>query len=165
MPVNLADLPTDKPFPNGKVQIKRGAADTTWAVTSGTPAQKLPDGAGGFMQISYTPRYSCYWIVRGNMMAVGAVDGVAWRRLDWSIMISPADANGITEGQRGIHQVHDSNPVQWDTVGVSCAFALAPGIAYTASLWHFSVTAGTTYYHTGPAWFRIVGQIVGEGAI
>lgn len=162
-PTNLGVLPANTPLRNGKVQIKRGAADTVVNVSSANNGQKISDGAGGFMEIYFTPVYTCWWIVCSNIMSHGYPDGVAWRRWDHSIHITPADALGVTLGHQCPHQNYDNGTVEWRTVSSSCAFKLNPGTAYTAYLASEYTSAGTVQYHTGPLWVRIVGRIVGEG--
>ena len=166
MPTNLAALPSDKPIPNGKIQIKRGAADTSPVLGTGTASgTKLSDGAGGFLQITYTPVYNCFWVVRSNIMAHGYPDGAGWRRWDIGIMISPADANGVTTGVQLGHQLYDNSTVEWRSVGGSYMFKLNAGVAYTAYLASMYVSAGSLRYHTGGMWARVVGRVVGEGVV
>lgn len=164
-PTNLADLPTNRPFPNGKVQIKRGAVDSAPNYSSANNGQKLPDGGGGFMEIYFTPVYPCWWIIHSNVMAHGYPDGVGWRRWDHAIRITPADANGILLGHQCCQQVYDNGTIEWDTVAGTCSFKLNPGIAYTAYLTMEYCSAGTVQIHNGPLWCRIVGRIVGEGMV
>lgn len=165
MPTPLAQLPSNSPSPNGRVQIKRGAADTVVNLSAGNQGAIIPDGAGGNMQISYTPQYPCFWIIRSNIMAHGYPDGVGWRRWDHGIYITPADADGFTLGFQCPHQVYDNTTVEWRTVSGSFCFRLLAGIGYTAYLAHVYQSAGTTQIHTGHQWCRITGRIVGESAV
>lgn len=165
MPVNLGDLPLNMPLLNGKVQMKRGGADVVYNVAAGNNGQKILDNAGGNMEIFYTPRYPCWWIVHGNIMAHGYPDGVGWRRWDLSIRITPADVNGVVVGHQCPHQLYDNGTVEWRTIGSSCAFRLAAGIAYNAYLCTEYTSAGTVQLHTGPQWCRILGRIVGETVV
>ena len=164
MPTNLAALPSDKPVPNGKVQIKRGLVDGSVVVNSGNYG-KIQDGAGGFLQISYTPLYPCLWVINDNIMYHGVADGQGWRRVDHSIMISPADADGRTSGYQCPIQVYDQTTVEWRTVAATATFRLNAGIAYTAYMNHTYIEKGSARYHTGPMWVRIIGRIVGEGVM
>lgn len=163
MPTNLGTLVSNKPLSTGKVQVKRGATEGAITLfnttTSGT---KLGDGVGGNMEISYTPTYPCYWAVHSNVMAHGHADSVGWRRWDHGIMISPADADGVTTGFVCPHQVYDLTTVEWRSVGGSYTFRLNAGIKYTAYLAHIYLNAGRIHYYAGPQWLRIVGRIVGE---
>ena len=165
MPTPLAILPTNKPLSNGRVQIKRGVADTAVTVSNANSGQKISDGAGGFIQISYTPVYPCWWIVHSNIMSHGYPDGAGWRRWDHQICITPADALGVTMGYQCPHQNYDNSTVEWRTVAGSCSFSLLAGTAYTAYLTTSYLSAGNLQYHTGPQWVRIVGRIVGEGVV
>ena len=115
------------------------------------------------MQISYTPRYPCYWVVHSTAMAHGYPDGAGWRRWDHIIGITPADADGVTAGFQCPHEIYDNSSVEWRTVSGSCMFRLAAGTAYTASLQHLYLSAGTVQLYIGQIWCRIVGRIVGEG--
>lgn len=163
-PTNLSALPSNLPIPGQRVQIKRGAADTAVNLNTATAqGTVIPDGAGGYMQISYTPRYQCYWIIHTNIMAHGYPDGSGWRRWDHSIRIAPADADGIVVGCQRIHSLFDNSTVEWRTGSGSCMFRLAAGTTYTASLCHEYINVGTAQIHTGNMWCRIVGRIVGEG--
>lgn len=163
MPTNLSALPSNLPIPNGRVQFKHGQADTAPSMTQANAGQLLSDGAGGYMQIAYTPTYPCWWLVRGNVMTHG-IDG-AWCRCDYGIDISPADANGVTRGHQTCMQTYPNSTVEWHTYASSAMFRLNAGIAYTASLsWVYSYS-NTQQYHTGPNWLRIIGRIIGEGAI
>ena len=165
MPTNLGVLPSDKPIPGNRIQIKRGAADIAPAVSNANNGQKYIDGGGGYMEIYYTPLYPCYWIVKSNVMAHGVADGAGWRRWDHSIYISPADADGISQGVQCPHQLYDQTTVEWRSVSATCLFRLNAGIAYTAYLATSYVSAGSAHYHTGGIWTRIIGRIVGEGTL
>lgn len=165
MPTNLSDLASNLPAPNGRVQIKRGVGgDGAVNFNTATPAGTMfPDNAGGFMQISYTPRYPCFWVVHSCAMAHGYPDGSGWRRWDHGIYITPADADGVTLGFQCPHEIYDNSSVEWRTVAGSCMFRLNPGITYTAYLAHTYITVGTVQLYIGQIWSRIVGRIVGEG--
>ena len=165
MPTNLAALPSNARIPNGKVQIKRGVADTAADYSNAHNGWGISDGAGGDMRITYTTVYPCWWIVHSNLMAHGYPDGAGWRRWDHAINISPADALGVTSGHVQPHQNFDNSTVEWRTVGASVAFKLNAGIFYTAFLTTNYVSAGYVQVHTGPMWTRIVGRIVGEGVV
>lgn len=165
MPTPLAQLPSSEPIPNGRIQIKRGAADTAVNTNNATGNVPISDGAGGIMAIYYTPTAPCFWIVRSNMMAHGYADGTGWRRWDHGIMITPADADGYTTGFQCPEQLYDQTTVEWRTVSGSFCFRLLPGIRYQAYLANLYVSAGTAQYHTGNMWCRIMGRIVGESAV
>lgn len=162
MPTNLGALPTTAPFPGARAQIKRGAADTTVNVSNQTPQGTiLSDGAGGDMRIVFTPTYPCWWVVRGNVMSHG-VDAV-WSRVDYSIRITPADAEGVVVGFQCPMQVYANSTVEWRSWSSSYMFKLNAVIAYTAYL-AFEYSYGWTQrYHTGPNWLRIMGRAVGQG--
>lgn len=164
-PTNLGALPSTEPLRNGKVQIKRGGVDASNNYSNANAGQIITDNAGGYMQISCTPVYPCWWIVHSNLMSHGYPDGSGWRRWDHQIVISPADARGITVGHQLPHQNYDNSTVEWRSVGTSVAFQLNAGILYTASLVTSYCSAGTVQVHTGPQWARILGRIVGEGVV
>lgn len=164
MPTNLGILPATKPIPGARAQIKRGGADTVVSVTNAVAQGTiLSDGAGGDMRIVYTPTYPCYWVVRGNVMTHG-ID-VIWSRVDYSIRITPADADGVVVGYQCPMQVYANTTVEWRSWAGSYMFKLNPGVAYTAYL-AFEYSYGyTQQYHTGPSWLRITGRVVGEGVL
>ena len=163
MPTNLAVLPSDKPITNGRCQIKRGASDVAINYNNTVPSGKLQDGAGGWMEIFYTPTYACYWVVRGNLMTHG-LDG-DWRRCDFGVCITPADAEGTTLGYQACMQTYPYTTVEWRTWAASYMFKLNPGVAYTAYLaWWYS-SGYTQQIHFGPRWLRITGRIVSEGVL
>lgn len=165
-PTNLSALSSNLPIPNARVQIKRGTADAAANVNTSTPGGTgIYDANSNLMGITYTPRYPCFWVVHSNIMAHGYPDGTGWRRWDHGIYISPADADGVTLGFQCPHELYDNSTVEWRTVGGSAMFRLQAGVGYTAYLAHAYITAGTAQYHVGQQWCRIVGRIVGEGAI
>ena len=163
-PTNLGALPSELPLPNQRVQIKRGQADGAQQVSNLiTPGTKMTDGAGGFMEISYTPRYNCYWLVRSNTAWHGISGG--WQRCDHAIYISPADLDGITMGSQHAMDLYDNTTVEWRTASCSTMFRLAAGIAYTAYL-AFQYSSG--YYQaylSNKQYHRIFGVVLGEGEI
>jgi hypothetical protein len=163
-PTNLGVLPSDLPIPNQRVQIKRGVADGAQQVSNLIAAgTKLTDGAGGFMEISYTPRYNCYWLVRSNTAWHGVSGG--WQRCDHGIYISPADLDGVTLGHQQPMDCYDNTTVEWRTGANSCIFRLGAGITYTAYL-GFSYSSG--YYQaylSNSQYHRILGVVLGEGEI
>lgn len=164
-PTNLSALPSNLPITSGRVQIKRGAADVVVNLNTATAqGTVIPDGGGGNMQISYTPRYQCYWVIHTNIMAHGYPDGGGWRRWDHTIRITPSDADGITIGYQCPHEIYDNTSVEWRTISGSCMFRLSAGVTYTAYMAHEYLSLGTAQIHTGPQWCRIVGRIVGESA-
>jgi hypothetical protein len=163
-PINLAALPSNQPAPTPLVQIKRGVADTAVNVNNTVAyGTKLSDGSGGFMQISVTPTYNCWWVVRANVMSHGIDYG--WERWDWGIMISPADAEGVTLGAQRCMQTYPNSTVEWRTASASYCFRLNAGVAYTAYLTHQNSSGYTQAYHTGPRWVRIMGRLVSEGVL
>jgi hypothetical protein len=162
-PTNLGDLPSNLPFPNQRVQIKRGTVPTDQTVSNlvagGT---KLNDGQGGVMEIYYQPRYACYWLVRANLINKGWSQS-AWRRCDFGLYISPADANGVTNGHS--RPTNNYQGLEWRTCSFSYMFKLNPGITYTAYL-AFQYSQGDYQaYHTNYMWHRIFGVVLGEGEI
>jgi hypothetical protein len=163
-PVNLGALPSNLPVPNQRVQIKRGVSDSAQTVSNLVAAgTKLSDGAGGFMEISYTPRYNCYWLVRCNSIWHGVSGG--WQRCDHGIYITPADLDGVTQGHQRPMALYDNTTVEWRTAAVSHMFRLAAGIAYTAYM-AFAYSSGYyQQYWTGPQFTRIFGVVLGEGEV
>ena len=163
-PVNLGALPSNLPIPNQRVQIKRGTiwteAQVSNLVASGT---KLGDGSGGFMEISYTPRYPCMWLVRSNTMWHGQTGG--WQRCDHALLITPADVNGVTMGHQRCMTLHDNNAVEWRTYAASAMFRLAAGITYTAYLAFWYSSGYYQAYCTLAGYHRIFGVVLGEGEI
>jgi hypothetical protein len=157
-------LPSNLPVPNQRVQIKRGVTGTDQTVSnlvaSGT---KLVGADGGPIQISYTPTYPCYWLVRGNAMWHGTSGG--WRRCDFGIRITPADLDGITLGMQCPTQCYPNNVVEWRTWATSCMFRLAAGITYTAYL-SFEYSSGDyQQYSVNINYLRILGVVIGEGEV
>jgi hypothetical protein len=163
-PTALGLLPSNLPIPNQQVQIKRGASGVDLGVNntiaSGT---KLQDGVGGLMQISYTPRYPCYWLVRANSIWRGYDGG--WQRCDHGIYVTPADLDGVTFGHQRCVNCYDQNVVQWRTHASSCMFRLAAGITYTAYLAFVYSSGYNQQYHGGTGWHRIFGVVLGEGEV
>ena len=165
-PTNLGSLPSNLPVPNQRVQIKRGAAEGTQLVSNLVAAYtKLSDGVGGVMDISYTPRYNCYWLVRSNSIWSGASASGRWDRCDHGIYITPADLNGITLGHQRPMPLYDANVVAWRTAAVSYMFRLAAGITYTASMVFLYSGGYYQQYWTGNGFHRIFGVVIGEGAV
>jgi hypothetical protein len=163
-PTNLGALPSQLPVPNQRVQRKRGAAVATGTVSNLVAAgTKLTDGAGGPMEIYYTPRYDCYWLVRSNTAWHGVSGG--WQRCDHGIYISPADLDGVTLGHQHPMDCYDNTVVEWRTASGSAMFRLGAGITYTAYL-GFSYSSG--YYQAylmNPGYHRIFGVVLGEGEV
>ena len=164
-PTNLGDLPSNLPFPNQRVQVKRGAAVTDQAVSNLIAAgTKLSDGAGGLMEIFYQPRYACYWLVRGNIIVKARSDQDGnWRRCDFGLYISPADANGVTLGFS--RPTNNYPTLEWRTCAFSFMFKLNPGITYNTYLGFQYSTGYWQLYHTNTPWHRIFGVVLGEGEI
>lgn len=163
-PITLGVLPSNLPLPNQRVQIKRGQADgapeVSNLIASGT---KLSDGAGGYMEISYTPRYDCCWLVRSNVMWHG-VDG-GWQRVDHGIILSPADFDGVTNGHTRCMLVYNNTVVEWRTAACSAMFRLRAGVAYTASLQFIYSSGYWQRYHHGFPYTRLFGVVLGEGEV
>jgi len=166
MPTNLGLLPSDKPAPIQRVQIKRAVGDAGYDVTSANNGQWLNDAGGGWMGIAVTPRYPCYWLVRSNVMAHGLNSGNNWRRWDHAIMITPADADGRQYGFVCPHQLFDLSLVEWRTQSGAAMFRLNAGTTYTAYLQcqYLNPNYGITYY-AGKQFTRIVGVLLGEGVV
>jgi hypothetical protein len=166
MPVTpLAQLPSTRSVPGSRLQVKRGAADTIVSTAAPAAPVKLSDGAGGFLQISYTPLYDCYWVVRGGTIWHGGADMSGWQRSDQALTITPADVNGITLGQQQTMEIYNLGTVEWRSYMCSYMFKLAAGVAYTAAVvFQYSASAYSSQYHTGPNYARIIGRVTGEGA-
>lgn len=164
-PTKLGDLPSNLPFPNQRVQIKRGVGVTDQSVSNLVAAgTKLNDGAGGLMEISYQPRYPCYWLVRANIINKARSDqDSVWRRCDFGLYISPADADGITEGHA--RPTNNFPTLEWRTASFSYMFKLNAGITYTAYIGFRYSSGYWQVYHTNTPWHRIFGVVLGEGEI
>ena len=163
-PVNLGALPSELPVPNQRVQIKRGAGDGAHTVWNGIAANtKMTDGAGGVMDISYTPRYDCYWLVRTNTAWHGLSGG--WQRCDHGIYISPADLDGVNLGHQHPMDCYDNTVVEWRTASGSHMFRLAAGITYTASLVFVYSSGYYQQYLSNSQYHRILGVVLGEGEV
>ena len=163
-PTALGVLPSDKPIPNGRVQFKWGAHSGAekW-VNAGHSGLKLDDGGGGWMQITYTPDYACWWDVRGNIM-FRSVDGSGpWQRVDFNIVITPADADGRTQGHQVAAEVAPG--VGWNGYVASGTFKLSPGVAYTAYLASGYSSGGTSAWYVSWDYTRLIGRVVGEGVL
>jgi hypothetical protein len=163
MPTNLGALPSDKPIPNARVQIKLPAAYGASQVSNANNGQKSGDGAGGYMQIQYQPTYTCLWVVRSNFIACGVNGG--WQRMDFDIALEPADLDGQTFGCQTVTECYDSTTVGWNGWAGYAVFRLGAGTLYTAFLRHGYSSGGVQqiYYH--PEYMRLIGRVVGEGAI
>lgn len=171
MPTNLGALKSDELAPTGRVQIKRGVVDTAQQLSNVVPAgTKYNDGAGGFMQISVTPRYDCRWIVKANMMCHQISNSGTWERLDFMIAISPNDVDGRAVGVQQCTQNFWNNNgsapiVEWRTYAAYTSFRLAANTAYTASIQHAYSSGWLQTIHTGHLWCRILGRVVGEAEV
>jgi hypothetical protein len=163
-PTNLGALPSNLPLPNQRVQIKRGTVwqEETYSnlIAGGT---KLTDGSGAPMQISYTPSYPCYWLVRANTMWHGKSGG--WQRCDHAIVVSPADLDGRTIGMQSCQTMYDNTTVEWRTASPSAMFRLAAGITYTASIQFMYSSGYYQAYCTLKEYARILGVVLGEGEV
>lgn len=163
-PTNLGNLPSNLPLPNQRVQVKRATGYKGIDVNSGTPAgTKLTDYEGNPLQISYTPRYPCLWLVRGNVASHGVSGG--WLRCDWGIYITPADVDGITLGHQCPMNCYDNTVVEWRTFAAACMFRLAAGITYNAYLAQVYSQGGSQQYLSYAGYMRIIGVVLGEGEI
>jgi hypothetical protein len=164
-PTNLGDLPSNLPVPNQRVQIKRGAAVGTVVVNNTLPqGTKMTDGAGGNMEINYTPRYECRWLVRANAAWHGVNGG--WQRCDYGIGISPADLDGISVPAHATPMyLYDNTTVEWRTWGATFMFRLAAGITYTAYMCFWYSSGYNQRYLCNPGYHRIIGVVLGEGEV
>lgn len=163
-PTNLGVLPSNLPLPNQRVQIKRGQVDGAPEVSNLVAyGSKLIDGAGGYMEISYTPRYDCRWLIRSNVMWHGKDGG--WQRADHGLVLSPADADGITIGHQRCMLMYNNTTVEWRTAACSAMFRLRAGITYNASIQFLYSSGYWQRYHHGPAYTRLIGLVLGEGEL
>ena len=163
MPTNLADLPSNKPIPNARCQMKVGQSNNAFHVNSANNGAKMGDGVGGFMEIQYQATYPCLWVVRTNFIFCGVNGG--WQRNDHGVYITPADADGQTHGCTTLADVYDSTTVGWIPWSGCAVFRLNAGVLYTAYVVHIYSAGGTQQFYLGPEYARIIGRVVGEGAI
>jgi hypothetical protein len=166
MPTALELLPSNLPAPTGRCQIKRGGSNANAVVrynNTVAAGTKHSDGVGGFLEISVTPRYACYWLVTGNLITHG-VNG-SWQRMDWGIRITPNDVNGTSLAAKIATQCYDLTTVEWQTTTGSYMFRLAANTTYTAYL-SFEYSSGFNQeIHCNQAWTRIMGRIIGESVL
>lgn len=163
MPTNLGQLPSNQPIPNGRCQIKTGQADTIWYVGPAQLGQAVPDGAGGNIQIAFTPTRRCYWLVRANLITAGYQG--AWQRMDFGICITPADLNGLTTGSTVISDCYDSTTVNWTGYSGAYPFLLEANIAYVAWLQFQYSSGGIQQIYLGRDYARIIGVSKSEGIL
>lgn len=160
MPTALGVLPSNKPLPSGVCQIMRGAIDGAITV-SGAGGAGMTDGQGRLMQIAYTPSYACWWQIKANVMWIAA-SGSPWRRVDYSINISPGDANGVTYFQIAAEA---ADGMGWRHQAGNAMFKLNPGVAYNVWLAYAYSGGNSQQYHTSPYNFRLLGRVLGEGVL
>jgi hypothetical protein len=155
MPTKLGELYNSFPIPNARIQYKRGNDDVARTLALGN----ILSGNGTPMQISVTPQYDCFWVVRANIMLYGTSGG--WLRSDWCLDISPADADGLT---RTAQVITENVPgVGWRSTHGSGVFRLTGGTSYTCTMVCPYIQADAPQYHAGYYWIRIMGRTVGEG--
>ena len=166
MPKSLGTLASDRPIPNGRVQIKRAAAAYgIWTVSNLVAEGTVyPDGGGGGMEISVTPDSLCLWVVRANVMVRGQPGSPGWQRVDFQIRLSPADLDGFDRYVVLTH-VYDGNVVSYRTHAGGTCFRLAGGQAYKASLTHGYSSGYYQDVYIAPDVLRLIGRTVGEGVL
>lgn len=160
-PINLGELPTDQPAPTGLCQIKRGIANASTALTSGSGVVPLYDGSGGPMRVSITPNRPGWWVIRCETMWV--LSDAAWYYAHWGVRCVPLDADGRGD-DRNHMCIHSA--LSWTEQVINTAYRLRPSVPYYAeAYWPNSVNAGTWNYHTYPEYHFISGEFIEDGAL
>lgn len=167
MPTALATLPSNRPIPNGRVQILRGVGGHGFNFTSAAYGEIIDTINSVRTEIQYTPTYPCFWVVKGNLAWQGAsgLSGGVWNRNDMQVAITPADADGRTSGAQCPMEVFDSGTVLYVTWSLSSMFRLSAGTAYTAYLSFVYSSGNTAQCFLGQKYSRILGKVIGEGRI
>ena len=155
MPTALGALPSNKPIPNGRVQVNLGPAD---APNHWTAA----DAGIALLGISVTPDYPCWWVIRTNMIVAGVNGG--WQRWDYAITCEPADVSGLGS-TKVVCDVYDSGTVGWLAYAGLATFRLAAGTAYTSYVRSGYSSGGTQQTWAGSLYSRMVGVTHGEGVV
>lgn len=160
-PVNLGQLPTDQPAPTGLCQVKRGVANTSTPLTSGSGVVSLLDGAGAPMRISITPSRPGWWLVRAETMWV--LSDAAWYYCHWGVRCVPLDADNRGD-DRNHMCIHSA--LSWQESVINTAYRLNANTAYYCEMyWPNSVNAGTWNYHTWYEYHYIFGEFIEDGSL
>jgi hypothetical protein len=163
-PTNFGDLATNKPFPNGAMQVKRGVKDTYTNYTSAVAAGTVfPDGGGtgGLMQLTVTPIVPCFWLTTAESLW-WSPDAI-WSRGDFGLRLSPADLDGRSAMARCAVAVNSAVP--WRRYATSMMWRLSANIVYTVSMtWEYS-SGYNQQFSTSPLWYQIYGLLLGENVV
>jgi hypothetical protein len=138
-------------------QYKGGAA-STYSPNYTTSQNPLSDGAGGFMQISYTPTVNCYWEVYGHIGYTQKIDAT-WGGAYGGLALTPADASGYSAAWT-LGYGNSAGPAADNRV-LQRTYILTANTPYTVNL-AFSVSQGTWniyqdqqyFYMEAKAWSR-----------
>lgn len=126
-------------------QRKRGQSEAYQAIAYNNGAI-IGDGAGGLMQLVYTPPVPVWWVVDGEVGIVYKTDA-AYNYLYTWLHLTPGDLDGWTDAfQLGMQH----NQVQaYESRFVRKAWRLAAGVTYTCGIILGGGSGGTWNYHSG----------------
>ena len=162
MPTNFGALPTDQPVPVAHAARSfawvgnQNRVNNLWAV--GTP---LPNGVGGFYQLSVTPPRRCYWVVGVEMLWTSP--DIIWSNVAVGVRLNPADLDGVVIGNYLYAACHGSLP--WRTYQSSYPYRLEGGVTYTATLTFEGSSNNNQDYYYHPNHQMMTGVLVGEGVV
>ena len=144
-----ADLATRVTIINTQRKYGRASA------YSAGPAGVLGDGAGGTMQLTYTPPVPAWWAISGGVGILQKTDA-AYNYIYTYLNLNPADQDGVAGGQLIGTQY---NGVQtYESHSIRRIYRLAAGRTYSCQLCVGSGSGGTWQYNTDPSLLWIEGQ-------
>lgn len=143
---------------NGAFRINGAGGDSGTFTAAGVPVQMYAsnDTSIPFQKV-FTPDYSCWWPV--DAMALVRVTDAAWYRINFALVLSPADADGATTYIASI--MHHVGAADYDGRLNRAQWKLAAGTTYTCSMQITYVSGGTWVYHKAQAhsWMQSSGAI------
>jgi microcystin-dependent protein len=106
----------------------------------------IPRGAGGLMQLTYTPTVPCWWEVTIGCGIVQKTDA-AYHYMYRYIYVTPSDQDNQSTAYQLITQ--HSQVQTYEFAAVTRLFRLAAGTAYTANMVMGAGSGGSWQYHSG----------------
>lgn len=157
--VNLGDLPSNAPLPNGRGDgFPLGTASGgEWTYNNTVPAQNL---IGGWSGIGITPTRDCMWHVMANTVWRGPDD--VWTGSYWGIHLNQPDLNGIQDFV-AMNWCH-AGTVDWQAGVCEGTYRLQAGVYYTAYTYWFGSAVGWNQV-TYATYCNIHGHVLSEACI
>lgn len=160
-PTSLGNMPSNVMAPVAKSQINLGTEYGALYIDNQTPSGPTPDGASNGYRITRTLLRPAFLVAEFQTLVQG--NRAAWDWAQWILRISPADLDGITDGNFMMMPLN--NATQPRSFQCMYAFRCGAGTYTVTADWNGNQgpAGAATIYWINKGYSHLSVDVVGDG--